>query len=119
MKIFRKISYSEIARLAVFLEDERLRETEAGLEALVHAIRNRSLSGEHFSNILRDINTDRFASVNRPASFDILSMIASVFNEGSIDPTDGAVRFHRHDELPDWAKSEQPTALIGGRFYYP
>ncbi len=34
------------------------------------------------------------------------------------DPTHGATRYHAHDELPGWARSLQPLALIGPRFFY-
>ena len=118
MKIFRKISYSDVAKLAAHLEIEKRRETEAGLEALVHVVQNRIFSGEHFGNILTEFNFDLSGSDDLPASFDVLSLIAKVFDGKSEDPTEGAVRCHRHEVLPEWAKNLQPTALIGGRFYY-
>jgi len=37
---------------------------------------------------------------------------------GDIDPTRGAVRYHRHDEEPLWARRLEPVALIGGYLFY-
>lgn len=34
------------------------------------------------------------------------------------DPTGGATRFHRHDEMPEWARRREPVALIGAWFFY-
>lgn len=34
------------------------------------------------------------------------------------DPTGGATRFHRHDEMPEWARRRKPVALIGAWFFY-
>jgi hypothetical protein len=37
---------------------------------------------------------------------------------GEIDPTRGAVRYHRHDEEPHWARWLDPVALIGSYLFY-
>ena len=34
------------------------------------------------------------------------------------DRTQGATRFHAHDETPGWAEGETPKALIGRHFFY-
>jgi len=37
---------------------------------------------------------------------------------GLPDPTRGATHFHRHDETPPWAATQEPTALIGCYLFY-
>lgn len=37
---------------------------------------------------------------------------------GLPDPTRGATHFHRHDEMPPWAATQEPTALIGCYLFY-
>ena len=47
-----------------------------------------------------------------------LSSLRAVWSGTQIDPTEGALSFHRHDQLPRWAKSIEPCALIGSYFFY-
>lgn len=59
-----------------------------------------------------------------PAAFDnaqfsrAFSTICLVWNGDVEDPTNGATRCHRHDQLPNWAMEAEPSALIGSRFFY-
>ncbi|MEM7425175.1 MAG: cell wall hydrolase [Pseudomonadota bacterium] len=126
MKINREISYSELAGLVLLLEAERPRESDQGMVALAHVVCNRLLSGEHFSNICQD--PDFVPEAGRGSyldcrdmsvSLEVLGLIAEALSPDGDDPTDGALRFHRHDTSPDWASELEPSALIGGRFYYP
>lgn len=41
-----------------------------------------------------------------------------VWNGDITDPTGGAVRCHRHDKMPEWARDLAPSALIGERMFY-
>lgn len=47
-----------------------------------------------------------------------LAICCQVWNEELADPTAGATHFHRHDELPDWARHLEPAALLGSHFFY-
>ena len=125
MKISLEISYAEFVSLAALMADERQRETATGLLALAHAVKNRMSYGEQISNILNDLDfssrrreLEKCQLLHTPVTWEIVSLLSSVFDGASEDPTEGARRFHRHDTNPDWAKSLQPKALIGGRFYY-
>jgi len=37
---------------------------------------------------------------------------------GVDDPTDGATRFHCHDETPSWAENMDIRAIIGPYLFY-
>lgn len=47
-----------------------------------------------------------------------LATVCLLWSGDGDDPTHGATRCHRHDQLPAWAAAEQPLALIGRRFFY-
>ena len=47
-----------------------------------------------------------------------LSSLCMVWSDTELDPTEGALSFHRHDHLPRWARSIEPCALIGSFFFY-
>lgn len=47
-----------------------------------------------------------------------LSSLCMVWSDSELDPTEGALSFHRHDQLPRWARSIDPCALIGSYFFY-
>ena len=47
-----------------------------------------------------------------------LSSLCVVWSGTQSDPTEGALSFHRHDQLPRWARTIEPCALIGSYFFY-
>ncbi len=47
-----------------------------------------------------------------------LAIASQVWSGEEADPTVGAIRFHRHDDWPEWAENCQPVALIGNWFFY-
>lgn len=54
-----------------------------------------------------------------PDYYRALAVVCLVLCGEQADPTQGAVEFHRHDELPDWASRRVPSALIGSWLFYP
>jgi len=47
-----------------------------------------------------------------------LAIASQVWSGEEADPTVGAIRFHRHDDWPEWAENSEPVALIGNWFFY-
>jgi len=82
---------AELFDISTYLELEAL--------ALAWTIRNR----QHHLN---GVGESDASSENFPAPF------------GLPDPTRGATHFHRHDEMPPWAATQEPTALIGCYLFY-
>eukprot|EP00435_Cladocopium_sp_Y103_P076946 s1_g685.t1 len=47
-----------------------------------------------------------------------LAVFAQVLTGGVADPTDGASRFHCHDETPKWAAEMDIRAIVGPYLFY-
>jgi len=47
-----------------------------------------------------------------------LAVFARVVAGGVADPTEGATRFHCHDETPSWAENMDIRAVIGPYLFY-
>jgi len=101
-------------------------EPEIGLIALGCAIRNRleaagGAQAESLASVcgrLTGMPGANAPDYSDPAFRQSLAMGCRVWNDEFADPTSGATRFHRHDELPAWAANLEPVALLGSRFYY-
>lgn len=63
------------------------------------------------------IDKDEF-QINHAKFLRVFSTVCLVWNGDVSDPTNGSIRCHRHDEMPEWALSVAPEALIGSRFFY-
>ncbi len=65
------------------------------------------------------IGTARVRShFKEPRFWRLVVLLHDVWAGERPDPTGGAVRVHRHDEEPDWARGASPSALIGPWLFY-
>jgi len=136
---------SEVENFARVLMAATAEEPEAGGLALACVVRNRREIARRFSearsrahphfgdgslakacrSVLRDAGLPNAATAPPapnaagPDYYRALATACLVLSGDQADPTQGAVDFHRHDELPDWASKRVPTALIGSRLFYP
>ena len=136
---------SEVERFARILMAATADEPEAGRLALACVVLNRreiarrffkaqSRAHPHFGDgslanachsALRDacpldaVTAAPSPALAGPDYYRALATVCLVLSGDQADPTRGAVDFHRHDELPDWASQRVPTALIGSRLFYP
>ncbi len=115
----------QVLQITRFLCSELKNETEIGRIALISAIHNRMLKGEHISSIWEDADFSARGVWDGTGKCDsavefiaLLSHVAGVFAGLYSDPTKGATRFHRHNRSPNWARNRQSTALLGERLYY-
>jgi len=136
---------SEVEGFARILMAATAEEPEAGRLALACVVSNRreiarrfvktqSRPHPHFGDgslaeacrsVVHDAGPPRTATAapatapTVPAYYRALATVCLVLSGDQADPTQGAVDFHRHDELPDWANRRVPSALIGSWLFYP
>lgn len=139
--ISQMMIYAETVWSACYLEDE------ISQIALAWLIKNRVLSAYYHQSVIlgqgdkmgpkidnmlalicrkmiaKDLKHERNFSIHHGDFSDqafcrLFANICHVWNSDHEDPTHGALRFHRHDEFPQWAQSAKPLALIGSRFFY-
>jgi spore germination cell wall hydrolase CwlJ-like protein len=111
-----RLTLIELTRMAELVRTEAGGECELSRVAVAWAIRNRGMAGA--AAIPRDGTEASGAGRDGPAFWRALAAVCLVWSGEREDPTHGATRFHRHDELPGWARGREPVALIGSRFYY-
>lgn len=128
------VDMSLIARLAT---DIAKRETAAAQVAIFWTVRNCLEGARHEMSATTDavvkvcdaLRADAGHAYRQP-----VRIAASPFNSRAYcrsfailcrvigadfpDPSDGAVRLHRHDAAPRWAHDLEPSALIGSYFFY-
>lgn len=76
------------------------------------------LCGELMSEVKRASPEARTPALDTAEFCRALATVCLVCSGDIADPTQGATRFHRHDEMPEWARLAEPRALLGRRFYY-
>ena len=93
--------------------------------AMASAICNRLKRGDQLESIVggsllsNKCLSELVSSSPAPEAFlRCLSLTAGTFAGRYDDPTDGAIRFHRHDQAPAWAKRHESYILLGAHFYY-
>ncbi|MCP5083210.1 MAG: hypothetical protein GY948_16095 [Alphaproteobacteria bacterium] len=108
-----------------FVQFVATRDGITDLIATSYAIKNRLSKGGELHHIARDLevsNMGDFSSTchntDEEPCLKSLSVVAGVFAGLYDDPTNGATRFHRHDQCPGWSLNLQPCALLGPHLYY-
>jgi len=130
-----QLSFTEMSHLAWILSSLSMNETTLAQTALAWTFRNRleacgGQGGEQpFLEAVgcpdiaapakeRRLQASVASDFQSPDYCRAFARLCSVWGDEQPDPTEGALSFHRHSELPSWAVSCEPCALIGGYFFY-
>ncbi len=112
-------------KVSELVQREARKDSKTDLVATAYAIFNRLPQGGNLDHIAIDRKSDKMGDFSSTGSetpvepcFKSLSIVAGVFAGLYEDPTNGATRFHRHDQCPGWAEKMQPCALLGPYLYY-
>lgn len=117
----RMMRFADMLALARAIRDCAADEPEQGRIALAWVALNRMRAGQAVS--LRDAESTggtggAWADFADPAFCRALAAVCLVSSGDLADPTRGATLFHAHTENPCWARGANPSALIGGHFFY-
>ncbi len=127
------LSHQDMQTIAFAVWCLARREPEIGRSAVAWSIRNRMVShGRGEPGSAGRICTEMLQAVAEPpvsisrepgllgvrAYWRAYGVACLVWCDDIADPTGGANRFHRHDQVPAWAAEERPVALLGSYFFY-
>ena len=107
---------ADMLALARAIRDCAADEPEQGRIALAWVALNRMRAGQAVP--MADMGDGTRADFADPAFCRALAAVCLVSCGDLADPTRGATLFHAHTENPCWARGANPSALIGGHFFY-
>ncbi len=112
-------------KASALLKHETLKDRKIDEIATAYAIINRlhkQNTSSRRASKSDPTNMGDFSSITcdlpHPICFESLAIVAGILAGLYEDPTNGATRFHRHDQCPGWSKNLQPCALLGPYIYY-